>query len=156
MARSSWAGSSVGLAAVVALLAVVGTFALAGARATNVAMAQSSTGCSGAVDISQPIETTVGRPITIALPANATTGYEWFLSQPPDPSVAQVVSAVYIAPTPANPPVAGQGGVSCWTFVAVGPGQTEADFAYRRPFQLDETPPQTASVQIIVDDTSGQ
>jgi inhibitor of cysteine peptidase len=108
--------------------------------------------CDGAIsDPSQPIEVSVGQPVVIQLAANATTGYEWLLSLPPDPTVAQTVSAQYVAPQPSNPPIAGQGGEQCWVFLAVGAGDTTIGFDYRRPFELFAPPAQSVSFSVTVD-----
>ncbi len=137
------------------LTAGVLCLALPGATAQRTAMAQLSNDCESASDPTVPIEARVGQPVTIALAANVTTGYLWLLAQPPDPTVVQVQQAEYRAPSPttspSGAPIVGQGGLSCWTFLAVGQGETTAGFEYRRPFALDEPPANSASFDLVVD-----
>lgn len=118
-------------------------------------VAQMANGCDTPSDPSVAIEAHVGQPVTIALAANATTGYLWLLAQPPDPAVLQVQQAEYRAAAPAGSasgaPIVGRGGISCWTFLAVGPGETTAGFEYRRPFALDQPPGDSAGFDVVVD-----
>lgn len=137
----------VGAATIVA--AAFASFALF-PRASRPARAQAL--CDGTLtDPTQTIEVTTGQPIVIQIAANATTGYEWLLSQPPDPGVAQTVSSQYIAPQPTDPPTVGQGGEQCWVFLGVGAGDTSVSFDYRRPFELDAPPAQSVAFAIAVD-----
>lgn len=113
-------------------------------------------GCDGATitDPSQPIEATVGSLIALQQPANATTGYGWLMSGPPDPTIAQLASSTYLVPAQTNPPVVGRGGVQCWEFLAVGEGTTSATFDYRRPFALSDPNYQSVTFTLVVDPAS--
>jgi inhibitor of cysteine peptidase len=142
-------GSRVRFAAAGALAAISCLSALV-APAARMVVAQGVAGCDVASDPGAIIQAQPGQPVVVAVPANRTTGYSWYLAQPPDPAVLQVAEAVYLPPAPANPPVAGQGGVSCWTFLAVGPGDTVAVFEYRRPFELSQPPANSLSFEVAV------
>jgi len=137
------------------LALAVTSVALLAATAQRTAVAQMANACDSPSDPAVPIEVQIGQSLSIALAANATTGYLWLLSQPPDPAVVQVQQAEYhaaaLASSAGGSPIVGQGGISCWTFLAMGPGETTAGFEYRRPFALDQPAAGSASFAIIVD-----
>ena len=78
-------------------------------------------------------KTTVGKTFTIALDANATTGYNWSQTTK-DTNVVAYVDNAYTA-TAANPQIIGGSGAVTFTFKAVGKGTTTISFAYARPWE---------------------
>ncbi|HZQ39058.1 MAG TPA: protease inhibitor I42 family protein [Dehalococcoidia bacterium] len=64
-----------------------------------------------------------GKPFTLQLRANHTTPYRWALTLPPDPAVVRFAGSEYRSDR-AGKRLAGVGGVECWTFAAVAPGET--------------------------------
>jgi inhibitor of cysteine peptidase len=78
-------------------------------------------------------ETTVGKTFTIALDANATTGYNWSQTIKDKAVVAYVDNAYVAAAT--DPQVVGGGGTDTFTFKAVGKGTTTITLTYARPWE---------------------
>jgi predicted secreted protein len=131
------------------VLAIATVCALTAPTPLRSALAQPSGSCDTASDPSVALEVSVGRPVVIAMDANRTTGYSWYMSQPPDPSVVQLFDATYQTPPPSSPP--GRGSLECWSFLAFGAGTTEVSFDYRRPFALDQPPANSLTYTIVVD-----
>jgi len=119
---------------VVAIAAVVVTLVLA--RASG-----------GDKVIGDTFETTVGKTFTIALDANATTGYNWSQTTK-DTNVVAYVDNAYMA-TAANPQIIGGGGTDTFTFKAVGKGTTTITLAYARPWE-SVPPAQTRTITVTV------
>jgi len=92
-------------------------------------------------------ETTVGKTFTIALDANATTGYNWSQTTKNTNVVAYVDNA-YVAAA-ADPQVVGGGGTDTFTFKAVGKGTTTITLNYARPWE-SVPPAQTRIITITV------
>lgn len=76
------------------------------------------------------VTVTAGKPFTLQLRANHTTPYRWALTAAPDPAVARLDGSAYRSDR-AGRGVAGIGGVECWTFDAVAPGETLIGFENR-------------------------
>ncbi len=68
----------------------------------------------------------------IELDANPTTGYQWQVSQEPDPVVARVVSIDYV-PDETDEDVVGSGGIVRIEVEAVGVGTTTLGLEYVGP-----------------------
>ncbi|MCL6649106.1 MAG: protease inhibitor I42 family protein [Chloroflexi bacterium] len=98
-------------------------------------------------DPAQPIAVQAGQQFTLALAANATTGYSWQLVSPPDPSVVVLVTSRYEPPATPRP---GAGGRQLLTFQAVGPGRVSLTLAYQRPWEQGVPPARTAQFQVTV------
>ena len=92
-------------------------------------------------------ETTVGKTFTIALDANATTGYNWSQTTK-DMNVVAYVDNAYTA-TAANPQIIGGSGTDTFTFKAVGKGTTTISLAYARPWE-SVPPAQTRTITVTV------
>jgi predicted secreted protein len=137
-----------GLPAIVVLV-MAAVCALTAPSPLRSAHAQPAGSCDTASDPNVALEVSVGRPVVIAMDANRTTGYTWYMSQPPDPSVVQLFDATYQTPPPGSPP--GRGSLKCWSFLAFGEGTTEVSFDYRRPFELDQPPANSLTYTIVVD-----
>ena len=92
-------------------------------------------------------ETSVGKTFTIALDANATTGYGWSQTVN-DTSIVAYVGTAYVA-TPRDPQVVGGGGTDTFTFKAVGKGTTTITLTYARPWER-VLPAQTKTIVVTV------
>lgn len=92
-------------------------------------------------DMTNTINTTVGKEFVITLDANATTGYEWQLTNPIDNSLIKFVSSEYV---PDKTGLVGSGGKSIWTFRAVQAGKAQLSFKYIRPWEKDAPPAKNA------------
>lgn len=92
-------------------------------------------------------ETTIGKTFTIALDANATTGYNWSQTTKNTNVVAYVDNA-YVAEA-RDPQVVGGGGTDTFTFKAVGEGTTTITLAYARPWE-SVPPAQTRTITVTV------
>lgn len=92
-------------------------------------------------------ETTVEKTFTIALDANATTGYNWSQTIN-DTDVVAYVDNAYIAEA-RDPQVVGGGGTDTFTFKAVGKGTTTITLAYARPWE-SVPPAETRTITVTV------
>ncbi|RIE05962.1 protease inhibitor I42 family protein [Candidatus Cryosericum terrychapinii] len=92
-------------------------------------------------------ETTTGKTFTIALDANASTGYNWSQTTK-DTNVVAYVDNAYMA-TATDPQVVGGGGTDTFTFKAVGKGTTTITLAYARPWE-SVPPAQTRTITVTV------
>jgi inhibitor of cysteine peptidase len=92
-------------------------------------------------------ETSVGKTFTIALDANATTGYSWSQTVG-DKTVVSFVSNAYAAET-RDPQVVGGGGTDTFTFKAVGKGTTTITLDYARVWE-SVPPAQTRTITVTV------
>jgi len=72
-----------------------------------------------------------GHSFALTLDANPTTGYQWFLSNPPDRRFLALLSNEYVPPSAAR---IGQGGHQVLTFHALQPGMTSIALKYCRPW----------------------
>ena len=92
-------------------------------------------------------ETTTGKTFTIALDANATSGYNWSQTTK-NTNVVEYVDIAYVA-TASGPQVVGGSGTVTFTFKAVGKGTTTISLAYARPWE-SVSPAQTRTITVTV------
>jgi inhibitor of cysteine peptidase len=92
-------------------------------------------------------ETTIGKTFTIALDANATSGYNWSQTTK-DTNVVEYVDIAYVA-TASSTQVVGGSGTVTFTFKAIGKGTTTISFAYARPWE-SVPPSQTRTITVTV------
>ncbi|WP_298163381.1 protease inhibitor I42 family protein [Brevundimonas sp.] len=92
----------------------------------------------------------VGQTLLISLPSNATTGYAWTLSgsnsevlKPGTPFGQEVIDAH-------APGMVGVGGNTLWRFLAGQPGTVRLSLAYRRAWETNTRPAETATYTIVV------
>ncbi len=85
--------------------------------------------------------------LTLYIPANATTGYQWVLKDDFQAEFAQLISSQYIAP---DSQMMGAGGTSVWVFKAHKEGLTTLAFEYIRPWEVDEEPEIVLLIQVRV------
>jgi predicted secreted protein len=99
-------------------------------------------------DPTQPIQINSGQLFTIVLDSNRTTGYQWQLANPVDPSILQKVNNIYKAPETNQ---AGAAGKEVWTFKAVGKGKTTVEFHYVRPWEKTTPRATSTSFEVVVE-----
>lgn len=85
--------------------------------------------------------------LTLYIPANATTGYQWVLKDDFEPAFAQLISSQYVAP---DSEMMGAGGTSVWVFKAHKEGLTTLAFEYIRPWEADVEPEIVLMIQVRV------
>ncbi|MBN2058303.1 MAG: protease inhibitor I42 family protein [Candidatus Saganbacteria bacterium] len=96
-------------------------------------------------DSAEVISVRQGDEFTLSLGSNATTGYQWQLSQPLDQERLKLISSVYITPEQGR---IGQGGVEHWTFKALKSGRAVIKLGYLRPWEK-EVPPVKSKAFLI-------
>jgi inhibitor of cysteine peptidase len=126
------------------MLAVVVTVVAVAAVIVTLVLTRASGGNKVTGDT---FETTVGKTFTIALDANATTGYNWSQTTK-DTGVVAFVDNAYLAEA-RDPQVVGGGGTDTFTFKAVGKGTTTISFAYARPWE-SVPPAKTRTITVTV------
>jgi len=126
------------------VLAVVVTVVAVAAVVVTLVLTRASGGNKVTGDT---FETTVGKTFTIALDANATTGYNWTQTTKDTNIVAYVDNAYVAAAT--GPQTVGGGGTDTFTFKAVGKGTTTISLAYARPWE-SVPPAQTRTITVTV------
>jgi len=84
---------------------------------------------------------------TIELASNVTTGYSWDFAIPVNTDYLKVVKTYYNEPQNG---LVGTGGTQGWIFEAVQPGTTSITLEYKRPWEVIETPNQTAIFNIEI------
>ena len=77
-----------------------------------------------------------GQTVTLSLPSNPTTGYEWHISHMPSQLLAQVGSSVY---QPHQPQAIGSGGKQVFTFTVLQKGHGELHLNYERAWEKSVT-----------------
>ena len=87
---------------------------------------------------------TVGQTWSVTLPGNPTTGYSWTIARMPD-FLELSGEEVYV---PAQPQMAGSGGMSTWKFLVIAPGTDTLRFVYRRPWEHDVAPAETVEYNL--------
>jgi inhibitor of cysteine peptidase len=90
------------------------------------------------------------QPIAVSLPANPSTGYSWALAAQPPETVLKLQGPSTYVPDPAAAGLAGAGGLETWSFIAVGAGQGDLRFEYRRPWERDVPPAKTVVYRLRI------
>ena len=91
----------------------------------------------------------VGNQLIVTLESNETTGYTWNLSSISDTNVIKKIRNEYIIPTPSDPPLVGQGGISIWTFEALAAGTATISMQELRSWEVE--PVNTFVITVIVE-----
>ncbi len=94
-----------------------------------------------------PVQVGVGQQVTLELQSNPTTGYSWELTSAPDTAVVRIVSDTYVPPAQQIP---GAGGSQRIVVEGVAAGEMTLEFGYRRPWETDVPPTETADFQVTV------
>ena len=126
------------------MLAVIVTVVAVAAVVVTLVLTRASGGDQVTGDT---FETAAGKTFTIALDANATTGYNWSQTIG-DKTVVTFVGNEYVAEV-RDPQVAGGGGTDTFTFKAVGKGTTTITLTYARPWE-SVPPAQTRTITVTV------
>lgn len=84
------------------------------------------------------VEATVGQVITVRLPGNPTTGFEW-VALPPDDAAVSVEAAGQYVPDPVGAGVLGSGGTYVFHYKAERPGASKIVLHYRRSWEKSPT-----------------
>lgn len=92
----------------------------------------------------------VGQTLLISLPSNATTGYAWTLSGSNIDVLSPGTPFGEEATDPHEPGMVGVGGNTSWRFQAAQPGMVHLSFAYRRAWEANTRPAETATYTIVV------
>lgn len=92
----------------------------------------------------------VGQTLLISLPSNATTGYAWTLSGSTNEVLRPGTPFGEEATDPHEPGMVGVGGNTSWRFQAAQPGMVHLSFAYRRAWEANTRPAETATYTIVV------
>lgn len=92
----------------------------------------------------------VGQTLVISLPSNATTGYTWTLSGSNIEVLNPGTPFGEEATDPHEPGMVGVGGNTSWRFLAAQPGTVRLSFAYRRAWETNTRPAETATYTIVV------
>ncbi|MBU0717721.1 MAG: protease inhibitor I42 family protein [Planctomycetes bacterium] len=96
-------------------------------------------------DSGSTITAQVGQKLKVVLDSNASTGYEWELTDL-DPLVVEHSDTVYQG---CSVPIPGCGGTETWTFTALSPGSTVLRLIYHRPWE-DSEPAATFELTVTV------
>lgn len=98
--------------------------------------------------ITDEIELTVGKGVTVILCSNPTTGFQWNEeAQISDPGVVEQVSHEYVAPTSDKP---GAAGTEKFNFRGLKQGTATVSLEYSRPWEGGEKAEWTCILTIIV------
>jgi inhibitor of cysteine peptidase len=98
-------------------------------------------------DPAVPVTVNEGNRFSIELPSNATTGYSWEFGAPIDGNYLTLLKTDYINP---NSTLVGAGGTQVWIFKAVHPGSTSVLLEYKRPWEVNVDPIQTAQFNVTI------
>ncbi len=96
-------------------------------------------------DADRTIEVTAGDSLTMRLGSNPGTGFEWAVTVADDAVVTLTDSRYERGRDDEGSP-----GQDAIVLTAIGPGQTEVTFDYRRPWETDVEPEQTITVRVEV------
>ena len=94
-------------------------------------------------------EVELGQTVEVALRSNPTTGYRWEMVEPGDGVLVQEGEAE-VQQEAKDRQLVGAGGVEILRFKAQAVGQTTLELVYRRPWEEDEKPVETFSLQVTV------
>jgi inhibitor of cysteine peptidase len=93
------------------------------------------------------IEARTGERFTIELDGNRTTGYQWQLGTPLEPSLLVLVASEYL---PEDRSKIGAGGRETMTFRAVGRGTATINLVYVRPWETNVPPTKTSAFTVVI------
>jgi len=129
-----------------AALALTAALCLAVAGCQNPrATAPPSQAMVSAADAGQSVTLAVGGTLTVALPANPSTGYSWVPTNTPEFLVEQGQPSFETTGAPAN---VGADGTEVILFKAVGAGSGTLALDYLRPWETSSTPAKRYTVKV--------
>ena len=92
-------------------------------------------------DPATPIAVVPMQEFGIRVESNASTGYEWTITTPPDAALVEVITAEGNAQAPSTAEgVVGAPGSTTFEFKALASGTTEVVLTYARPFDPTDNP----------------
>ncbi|NCC31357.1 MAG: hypothetical protein EOM24_04940 [Chloroflexia bacterium] len=97
-------------------------------------------------EVGQTVDLAVGQVLVITLPSNPSTGYAWQFIAGDDTIIAQQGESEYVQG--ANMP--GAGGMETLRFTAQGVGTTMLTIGYKRPFEPDEMPVRSFTIEVVI------
>jgi len=100
-------------------------------------------------DVGRPLPLEIGQELAVHLNSNHSTRYSWALSESTTRSLAARGEPEYITDA-ASRDKAGAGGIEVWRFVAIRTGQQTLNFEYRRPWEKNAPPAESASFDVTV------
>ena len=93
------------------------------------------------------LELAIGQEFHVSLPSNPSTGFSWAFECLPEGIVVALGEPEYL---PDAPELVGSGGVEAYRFRGVRAGRTTIAFEYRRPWETDAAPEDTATYYVRV------
>lgn len=94
-------------------------------------------------DPALPIAVVRGQEFAIELESNASTGYVWTISSPPDPALVEVLTPEGNTQAPSTGGGVGAPGSTIFEFKGRASGSTPVTFTYARPSAPEENPSST-------------
>ncbi len=88
-----------------------------------------------------------GKEFTVRLGSNRSTGYRWRPVGTLDEHTVKLEKSEYV---PFEGGAGGTGGEEVWTFLAVSKGDTEITMEYAPPYEKNQVPLKTATIQVSV------
>jgi inhibitor of cysteine peptidase len=104
----------------------------------------------GASDRGRSIEIRPGDTVTIHLPENPTTGYQWQVAADSSAALGAIASLIHKGFAPAATSAAGAGGERTLVFEARAPGQASLRLLSKPSWRGDEAAEQVFTVDLIV------
>ncbi|HWI56151.1 MAG TPA: protease inhibitor I42 family protein, partial [Bacillota bacterium] len=95
----------------------------------------------------KPMIVQVGRPFTLSLASNPTTGYHWQFATPLDEMHLKLLKAEYKKP---ESNWAGNEGTEIWEFKPLAEGETQIQLKYARPWETDAAPVHTTNFLVKI------
>jgi inhibitor of cysteine peptidase len=96
------------------------------------------------------VELDQGQILVVTLESNPSTGYRWEVVEPEQPTLKQIGEAEFRPSDQRKPPPPGTGGTETLRFEPQRSAETTLELVYHRPWESDEKPVQTFSVQVKV------
>lgn len=96
--------------------------------------------------VGQTVELAVGQVVAITLPSNPSTGYAWQIIAGDEAIIAQQGESEYVQ----GESMPGAGGMETLRFAAQGAGTTMLTLGYKRPFEPDEMPVRSFTVEVVI------
>lgn len=98
------------------------------------------------------VEIAIGGKLTVTLESNASTGYQWGITNISDPTVLEEFDQQYInspQATQNGSPIVGAPGTEEWTFRTLRKGTCTISMGYSRPWESSQ-PAETFSLTVLV------
>ncbi|HOW88191.1 MAG TPA: protease inhibitor I42 family protein [Candidatus Omnitrophota bacterium] len=99
-------------------------------------------------DSSVSIQVRVGEEFSISLTSNPSTGYSWRMTLPENDTTVRSLGSEFSS---AQTDRVGAPGKEIFKFKALNPGETKADFIYRRSWEAETDPPRETFTIIVSD-----